>query len=305
VNTLKKPKANSPSSNPDAPELLRVRPFSILRACLSFAIAGILLTGCGSSKPKDLAGDCKIRYDKTHAKYLKKRYATAKEEYADFVTACSGTEFAEEAYFELAESHFALKEWMEAEEEYEAFLKEYPGSRKYGETVRYKLAISMAKQTLAATKDQSKTLDAIHEFETFIAEFPDSPRLDSARSEVDRLRDLLATRDSRIAKLYTRMDEPLAAAIYYKHILKEYGDRIQRREITLKLTECYIELEQFVEAENLLAQFDGVAKDDPFREKIKNLRSKLDKARERYARHKKQEKKEEEKRQAEQKSETL
>ena len=152
----------------------------------------IFLAGCGSSKPKNLAGDCKIQFEKLHAKFEKGRYAAAKEGYDEFVTSCAGTEFVEQAYFELGESHFALKEWMESEQEYESFLREYPGSRRYGEIARYQLAVSMGNQVEIPQRDQSKTLEAIQSFETFQAEFPDSPRADSARIQLDRLRHLLA-----------------------------------------------------------------------------------------------------------------
>ena len=260
-------------------------------------LAGTLLSmmvflGC-SSKPKNLAADCKISYDKYHAKFEKGKYSAAKEGYDLFVTECAGTEFSEEAFFELAESHFYLKEWMEAEQEYEAFLKEYPSSRRYAEPAHYRMGISMSRQTQASTKDQSKTLEAIREFETYLAEFSDSPRADSAKAELEILRGLLADRDTRIARLYSRMDEPLAAVIYYKHILKEYGDRVPRREITLKLAECYVKLEQFIEAENQLAQFDGIAKDDPFRENVKAAQHKLQVAQAKYEKKKAREKKEE------------
>lgn len=272
---------------------------------LGLVLAVALFSGCGSKKPKNLAGDCKITFEKVHDKFERKKYAAAKEGFDEFVLSCTGTEFAEQAYFELSESHFALKEWMEAEHEYQSFLKEYPGSKRYGETARYRLAICMGKQTQIPARDQSKTVEAIKEFETFLAEFPESSHLDSAKIELDRLHELLAERDMRVARLYSRMDEPLAAALYYKHILKEYGDRIPRREITLKLTESYIMLRQFVEAQNQLAQFDGIAKDDPFREKIKATQIKLEKAQSLYARQKSNEKKEEEKKQVLEKSQSL
>ena len=128
-----------------------------------------ILSGCSSSKPKNLAADCKISFDKYNAKFEAGKYAAAKEGYDLFVTECSGTEFAEQAYFELAESHFILKEWMEAEQEYASFLREYPSSRRYAEPVHYRKAISMARQTESSTRDQSKTIEAIREFETYLA----------------------------------------------------------------------------------------------------------------------------------------
>ena len=48
-------------------------------------------------------------------------------------------------------------------------------------------------------------------------------------------------------------------------------------------------LNQFVEAENILMQFDGIAKDDPFGEKISKVRRKMEKAK---AKHDKQKQRE-------------
>lgn len=271
-------------------------------------LAGALVLafcGCSSSKPKDAKADCEPRFQKLHEKFEKEKYAYVKEGYDEYVIACAGTEYAEQAYFELGEAHFALKEWVEAESEYESFLREFPASRRYDETVRYKLALSQGEQVEIPQRDQTKTLDAIRQFESYLALYGDTPRADTARTKLEDLRKLLVERDMRIARLYKRMGEPLAAATYYKHILKEYGDHVSRREIILKLAECYIDLEQFVEAENQLSQFDGIAKDDPFREEVKTMQRSLEKARARYAREKQEEKDDAEKKRAEEKSKAL
>ncbi len=265
--------------------------FLSLRRGLGVALATMVLVAC-SSKPKNLQGDCRTQFAKLDAQFQKKKYASAKEGLSDFTTTCAGTEHAEQAEFELCESHFALQEWMEAEEEYSSFLKDFPGS-KQEELARYRLAQSMANQAGSPQRDQSKTVDAIHEFETYLADYPESPHSDSAKSELDRLHKLLAARDMGIAHLYLRMGEPLAAAIYYKHILNQYGDRVPQREIILKLVNCYIELQQFNEAETQLTRLDGVPKDDPFLGKVKAMHKKLEKAETRYAREKKAEKEEE------------
>lgn len=257
-----------------------------------FTAFALILNGCGSKKPRDLKGDCHARFDKIHWKFEKKKYSYAKEGYSDFIVSCTGTENSEQAHYELATSQFLLKDWMEAEQEFGSFLKEFPSSKRYAEIARYRLALSMSRQTEIPQRDQSKTVLAIKEFETFAVDYPDSPRADSAQKELEVLRNLLAERDMLVARLYRRMDEPLAAAIYYKRVLKEYGDRVPRREIALRLTECYIDLNQFTEAEAQLSPFDGIAKDDPFREQVKATHRKLEAAQARYARQKKLEKEE-------------
>jgi outer membrane assembly lipoprotein YfiO len=270
----------------------RIATISLATVAL-FALS--LLTGCSSSKTKDLKGDCQEKFDKLHDRYTKGRYAYAKEGYGDFLITCAGTEHVEQAHFELSDSHFRLKEWSEAEQEFSAFLRDYPASRRYAETARWRLARSMSEQVLIPQRDQTKTLEAMRELETYLAEFPSSTQSDSARDELDRLGQLLADRDMLVARLYSRMDEPLAAAIYYKHLLAEYGDRIPRREINLKLAKSYIELNQFPEAESILEQFDGVAQDDPFLAQIKETRRTLEKAKVKYAKQKAKERREIEK----------
>lgn len=277
---------------------------SFLSRSSVFGLSALLATGliflpgfvgCSSSKPKDLKGDCQEKFDKLHDRYTKGRYAYAKEGYGDFLVTCAGTEHVEQADFELSDSHFRLKEWEEAEQEFSAFLRDYPTSRRYAETARWRMARSMAAQVLIPQRDQTKTLEAIRELETYLAEFPTAEQADSARNELDRLGQLLADRDLLVAHLYRRMDEPLAAAIYYKQLLADYGDRIPRREINLKLAECYIALDQYPEAESILEQFDGVAQDDPFLVRLKDTRHKLEKAKTRYQKTKEKERRELEK----------
>ncbi|MDB5103589.1 MAG: outer rane assembly lipoprotein YfiO [Fibrobacteres bacterium] len=257
---------------------------------LACAIAGAFaLLACSSSKKLSLEESCQEKWDKARPKFEKKKYVQSKELLSELVTACPGSPFTEEAFFDLGEAHFNLQEWDEAESEYNSFLKDFPASKKYGELVRYRIAQSAGHQTEKPSRDQTKTLDAIIAYENFLNEYPDGTRADSARQEIEKLKDLLVEKQMMIARLYNRMGEPQAAAIYYKNLLKEYGSRVNQRDINLKLAECYTDMGQFDEAESYLAKFDGIAKDDPFRDKVKKAFSKLEKARTKLARDKKEE----------------
>src|SRR5215217_6312528 len=150
----------------------------------ALAVTSLFLFSCSSNKPKDLKGDCRERFEKIHERYEKGRWAYAKQGYVDYVVSCAGTESSEQAHYELANSHYNLKEWVEAEAEFNAFLRDYPTSRRYSEQARWRLARSMGKQVEIPQRDQTQTLDAIREFETFIAEFPESAQADSAQDEL-------------------------------------------------------------------------------------------------------------------------
>ncbi|GEM_PF-1646501 len=252
-------------------------------------VALLALSACSSSKKLTQEEGCQEKWDKIKPKFEKKKYVQTKEMLSDLVTTCPGSPFTEEAMFDLGEAHYNLEEWEEAESEYNSFLKDFPSSKKYGEIVRYRIAQASGKQTEIPARDQSKTLEAIVAYENFLNEYPDGARADSAKLELDKLRDLLVAKQLMIAHLYSRMDEPLAAAIYYKNMLKEFGTRVNQRDINLKLAECYITMLQFDEAETYLSKFDGIAKDDPFKDKVKAAYQKLEKARTKLARDKKEE----------------
>ena len=256
------------------------------------AFALLALPGCFGHKKLSQEASCQEKWDKAKAKFDKKKYSEAKEPLSDLVAACPGSPFTEEALFDLGEAHFRLEEWIEAETEYGSFLKDFPASKKYAELVRWRLAEVSAKQVEPPNRDQTKTIEAIQGYETFLDEYPESVYTDTAKTELEKLKDQLVTKYMQTARLYSRMDEPLAAAIYYKDLIKEYGARVNLRDVNLKLAECYIELNQFDEAETYLSKFDGIAKDDPFRDKVKHAFNDLAKARAKVDRLKKEEQQE-------------
>jgi outer membrane assembly lipoprotein YfiO len=278
-------RANLPSgSDPRQGKRPSILPLIAVAALGSFA-----LMACSSSKKLTQEESCQQKWDKAKPKIEKRRFIQAKELLTELVTSCPGSPFTEEAMFNLGEAHYNLEEWEEAESEYNSFLKDFPASKKYGETVRYRVAQSLGQQTEIPARDQTRTLEAIIAYENYLNEYPEGPRADSATGELEKLKDLLVKKQMMIARLYTRMGEPQAAAIYYKNLIKEYGARVNLRDINLKLAECYIGMLQFDEAEAYLAKFDDVAKDDPLKEKVKAAYQKLEKARIKLARQKQEE----------------
>ncbi len=249
----------------------------------------LALPGCSSHKKLTQEESCQERWDKLKVKYEKKKYVEVKEPLSELVSSCPASNFTEEALFDLGEAHFKLEEWVEAETEYGAFLKDFPASKKYAELARWRLAEVAANQVEPPNRDQTKTLDAIQSYGAFLDEYPDSKYADTAKTQLDKLRDQLVAKQMMVAHLYSRMDEPQAAAIYYKQLLKDFGNRVNQRDINLKLAECYIEMQQFDEAESFLSKFDGIPKDDPFREKVKKAYAQLAKARSKVDRQKKEE----------------
>ena len=238
-----------------------------------FLILGFL--GCSNKNELTHEESCSNRFESLHEKFLKKKYSVIREPLSDLLSTCNGSGFIEQVLFELAESHFFLKEWLEAQSEYANLLRDFPGS-KYGEISHFRSAECSKKQIYSVDRDQSKTNEAIEDYQAFISNYPISNLVDSAGKQIHILRTQLANKDLRTARHYLKMGAHQAAAIYYKSILKKFSAQVEQKEIHLNLTQCYIALNQLEEAESYLKDFEGLDPKDDYYSKVQKLYHRLE-----------------------------
>jgi len=190
---------------------------------------------------------CKAQYNAAEAKYKAGRFWRVKDDLTEILQNCSGTGVMEETHFMLAETHFRLEEWIEAREEYGSFVNFFPGSP-YSETAAYRRAVSAYNLSYKDSRDQSNTTFAIRDFNRFTSDFPNSALLDSAFMYLDSLSNRVAENDFQIARLYSRMREPGAAAIYLKEFLDDFPKSPRQREAIVMLIGSYIDMKEFAAA---------------------------------------------------------
>jgi outer membrane protein assembly factor BamD len=202
---------------------------------------------------KNLSHDasCNLRYETLHTQFEKGKYAQVREPLSNFLTECSGSQFAEQAQYELAESHYRLKDWILAKSEFEYLLRSFPATR-YGEEASFKSARCTQHQMYSVNRDQTHTQEALQEYQDFLLDYSYSTWSDSARQQIGVLRSQLAKKELNIAKLYRKRDEYLASAIYLKSALRNYRDVIDTHQVRLQLASCYSNLNQLDEAKTYL-----------------------------------------------------
>jgi len=221
--------------------------FSILNSQL-LCIALLLLISCSSNKfTGSLTEACVREYKAAEEKFKKGKYWSVKDDLDEIIKTCAGTGVIEEAHFLLAESHFRLEEWLEARAEYGSFANFFPGSP-YAETATYRKALSAYNLSYKDSRDQSNTTFAIRDFSRFEAEFPNSVLLDSAYLYIDSLTNRVAENDFQIARLYFRMGEPGATAIYLKGFLDDFPKSPRQKEALVMLINSYIQMKEFASA---------------------------------------------------------
>jgi len=229
--------------------------YKILKILL---ILGILVQtfSCSKTYTGSLTERCVEQNKDAEEKFKNGRYWKVKEDLEEILKTCSGTGVMEEANFMLAESHFRLEEWLEARAQYGSFVNLFPGSP-YAETASYRRAVSAYNLSYKDSRDQTNTTTAIRDFSRFEAEYPNSALMDSAYMYLDSLSNRVAENDYQIARLYSRMNEPSATAIYLKEFLDEFPKSPRQKEAIIMLINSYIEMREFASAKFYLERLRG------------------------------------------------
>ena len=204
---------------------------------------------------------CKAQYNAAEAKYKAGKYWNVKDDLNEILQNCTGTGVMEETHFLLAEAHFHLEEWMEAREEYGSFVNFFPGSP-YSETAAYRKAVAAYNLSYKDSRDQSNTTFAIRDFNRFGSDYPNSALVDSAAMYLDSLNNRVAENDFQIARLYFRMGEPGATAIYLKEFLDEFPKSPRQKEVIVMLISSYIDMKEFAAAKFYLERLRDIYNTD-------------------------------------------
>jgi len=224
---------------------------------LLILIIGVQTFSCSKTYNGSQTEKCKAQYNDAEAKYKAGKYWSVKDDLDEILQNCSGTGVMEETHFLLAEAHFHLEEWMEAREEYGSFVNFFPGSP-YAETAAYRKAVSAYNLSYKDSRDQSNTSFAIRDFSRFGSDYPNSALMDSATMYLDSLRNRVAENDFQIARLYSRMGEPGAAAIYLKEFLEDFPKSPRQKEVIVMLISSYIDMKEFTAAKFYLERLRDI-----------------------------------------------
>lgn len=131
----------------------------------------------------------------------------------------------------LADCDFVAENFRAAATGYQTFIERYPADEQVPYAM-FRRGLSFFKLIpsdwfvfpASYTRDRAPTRDALRELRAFIDRFPDSEYVPEAR---DRIRDCLmelARGELSVAEFYLNRDQPVAAALRARTVLREYGD---------------------------------------------------------------------------------
>lgn len=176
---------------------------------------------CASSQKKERSA--KDQYQLASEYLEKKEYINAIEEFQALVYNFPGSEWVDDGQYGLAESYFRSEDYVNAVFEYERIVNDFSMSPLV-EKAQFKIAMCYFKQSLDAVRDQENTYQAIQGFLNFLEDYPDSPLAKEARAKYSTCRAKLAEKAYKNGELYLKMGQTEAALLYFREVLDTFGD---------------------------------------------------------------------------------
>ncbi|MGV7220539.1 MAG: outer membrane protein assembly factor BamD [Nitrospinales bacterium] len=199
--------------------------------CLSIFIAGCAGMATESASPAELL--------KTGKSYLRvNNYEDARTVFNQILEEAPDSRERIMALRLLADSYYKEEFFEEAKLSYRKFRELYP-TNKYADHALYYQAMSDFRQVDIAARDQSRTHNALEEFNQLIADFPKSPFAKKAVPKIKKCTESIASNLMEIGKYYFRTQAFQAAISRFKSLLENYPKQKFEDEAIFLIAESY------------------------------------------------------------------
>ncbi len=171
----------------------------------------------GTSEPD------KFLFDKGTDALNSKKWLTAREFFKQVTETYTASPYRPDSKLGIGDTYLGegtAEALVLAINEFREFLSFYPTSKR-ADYAQYKLAVAHVRQMRAPQRDQTETREAIKEFETFIARYPNSSLMPEVRTKLRETKDRLDESDYLVGYFYFRQRWYPGAIDRFKTLLKE------------------------------------------------------------------------------------
>ena len=199
----------------------------------------IMLSACHSEFGKVLKStDYEYKLKKADEYFSNKKYQKAQELYTELFPVLKGSDKFEELYYKSAYSSYYQKDYENAQSMFSGFLTIFPNSPK-SEEVAYMQALSYYKQSPKPGLDQVNTHKAIGMMQSYIINYPNSPRVKDALEIIAESRKKLETKGFKTAQLYYDLRQYKAAGISFNDLINNYPESKEGEQYMLMAIKSY------------------------------------------------------------------
>ena len=190
----------------------------------------LLLSCKGEFEKVRASGDAQFILVKANEYFDKAQYLKAQTLYEQILTSFRGKAESEGMYFNYAQTHFELGNFILAAFYYESFTTNFASSPRVQDAA-FKAAYCNFLLSPDASLDQESTLNAIEKFEEYANRYPDSDRIPEINRNIDAMRRKLEHKAFKTCKLYYDMKLYTSANRSFKNLLLEFPETQKADEI--------------------------------------------------------------------------
>lgn len=186
-------------------------------------LCGIVLISCGGSDDAAKTMTTEDHFRKGMAALEDNDYEKAKEQFEVILLQDPASEFADDAQFNLGETHYRSKAYRLAAFHYSRVLKDFPSSPYYKRAL-FLTGECYGEVSAQFEREQTQTESAIAQYRAFVQFFPSDSLTQVAQARIVELRTKLAQRDYSVASQYLDREEYKAAELYFQRVIDRYSD---------------------------------------------------------------------------------
>lgn len=182
----------------------------VIYACL---LSGLALTSCGEYQALLKSADYEYRYEAAKAYFAEGKYNKASLLFGDLLAIMKGTANGEESLYMLAMSEYCNGQYETAGSYFKKYYQTYPKGI-YTEQARYYSAMALYKQTPDPRLDQTSTVNAMGEMQTFLDLYPRTSLKHQCQDIIFALQDKLVEKECLSAQLYYDLGSYMGNSTY-------------------------------------------------------------------------------------------
>ncbi len=188
---------------------------------IAFALILTGLSSCGHFQKLLKSNDYEEKYAMALKFYENKEYNKTLQLFDQITPIYRGTDKAQKIEFMYAMCHYGQKDYIMASYYFKRYYQSYPKAEQAEEAL-FLSAYSNYLDSPRFSLDQATTVDAIQEMKLFISRYPDSDKVEQAKSLIAEMENRLELKAFETAKLYLKMSDYKAAIASLDAFINQY-----------------------------------------------------------------------------------
>ena len=211
-------------------------------AMAALAVSFACATQTRNVVPAGTSDPDKFLFEKGETALKAKKWITAREYFKQVVETYTQSPYRPDAKLGVGDTYLeegGADNLVFAMNEYREFLSFYPTNHR-ADYAQYKLGMTHFKQMRAAPRDQTETRDAVKEFQTFVARYPNSSLMPEAKARLREAQDRVAESDYLVGLFYFRQKWYPGSIDRLSSLLKNDPEYTKRDDVYFYLAESYV-----------------------------------------------------------------